>query len=84
MESIALGTPVIGSRIGGIPELIEEGGTGDLVGAGDAEELKNKEERLWNGPPFPKKPLLSRPSPKLTGPHTSSIPCVAGQQTLYL
>ena len=50
MESIALGTPVIGSRIGGIPELIEEGGTGDLFGAGDAEELKNKVESLWNEP----------------------------------
>ena len=50
MESIALGTPVIGSRIGGIPELIEEGRTGDLFCAGDAEELKNKVESLWNEP----------------------------------
>ena len=50
MESIALGTPVIGSRIGGIPELIEEGRTGDLFCAGDAEELKNKVESRWNEP----------------------------------
>lgn len=47
MESIALGTPVIGSRIGGIPELIEEGRTGDLFCTGDAGELKNKVASLW-------------------------------------
>lgn len=48
MESIALGTPVIGSRIGGIPELIEEGKTGGLFCAGNAEELKSQIESLWN------------------------------------
>ena len=31
LESIALGTPVVGSKIGGIPELIEEGTTGFVV-----------------------------------------------------
>lgn len=47
MESISLGTPVIGSSIGGIPELIEEGKTGELFSAGDEEELKKKVEGLW-------------------------------------
>ncbi len=47
MESIALGTPVIGSSIGGIPELIEEGKTGELFPAGNAEKLKKKVESLW-------------------------------------
>lgn len=48
MESLFLGTPVIGSRIGGIPELIEEGKTGDLFCVGDEKELKSKVENLWN------------------------------------
>ncbi|MDO4304779.1 MAG: glycosyltransferase [Bacillota bacterium] len=47
MESISLGTPVIGSSIGGIPELIEEGETGELFSAGDEKELKKKVEALW-------------------------------------
>lgn len=48
MESISLGTPVLGSRIGGIPELVEEGKTGELFSAGDEEELKKKVESLWD------------------------------------
>lgn len=48
MESIVLGTPVIGSNIGGIPELLEEGKTGELFSAGDEEELRRKVEDLWN------------------------------------
>lgn len=39
IESMTLGTPVIGSRIGGIPELIEENKTGFLFRAGSADEL---------------------------------------------
>lgn len=39
IESMTLGTPVIGSRIGGIPELIEENKTGFLFRAGSAAEL---------------------------------------------
>lgn len=38
-ESISLGTPVIGARIGGIPELIQENATGFLVDPGSAEQL---------------------------------------------
>lgn len=42
IESQALGTPVIGSRMGGIPELLEEGKTGELFTAGDHRELEQK------------------------------------------
>ena len=38
-ESFCAGLPVIGSRIGGIPEMIEPGTTGDLVEPGDAAAL---------------------------------------------
>ncbi len=48
MESETLLTPVIGARIGGIPELIEDGKTGLLFESGSAEELKQKIEMLYN------------------------------------
>ena len=40
IESFALGTPVIGSRIGGIPELVVEGKTGFLFEPFDSYSLK--------------------------------------------
>ncbi|MDR1555766.1 MAG: glycosyltransferase family 4 protein [Tannerellaceae bacterium] len=40
IESMTLGTPVIGSRIGGIPELIEEGRTGYIFDVKSAENLQ--------------------------------------------
>lgn len=40
IESISLGTPVVGSRIGGIPELITEGKNGELFETGNVDELK--------------------------------------------
>lgn len=42
LESFALGKPVIGSNIGGIPELIEEEKDGLLFKIGDKDELKEK------------------------------------------
>ena len=36
LEAYGVGTPVLGSDLGGIPELIEEGETGLLATAGDA------------------------------------------------
>lgn len=48
MESQMYGTPVLGANIGGIPELIEAGKTGDLFESGNAADLKQKIEALWN------------------------------------
>lgn len=42
IESLCLGTPVLGAAIGGIPELIEEGKTGLLFQASNADDLKEK------------------------------------------
>ena len=39
VEAFALGTPVIGTDIGGIPELIDEGRTGFLCEPGDVDSL---------------------------------------------
>jgi glycosyltransferase involved in cell wall biosynthesis len=46
MEAFALGKPVIGSSLGGIPELIGEDERGLLFKAGDALELRAKIEQL--------------------------------------
>ena len=50
MEAMALGKPVIGANIGGIPELIEYGKTGLLFKSGNVNDLKNKIEWLYKRP----------------------------------
>lgn len=47
MESQMYGTPVLGANIGGIPELIRVGKTGELFKSSNAEELKVKIRKLW-------------------------------------
>ncbi|HYA23184.1 MAG TPA: glycosyltransferase [Terriglobales bacterium] len=42
LETYAMGRPVIGSKLGGIPELIEVGYTGLLSTPGDAADLRQK------------------------------------------
>lgn len=48
MESQMYGTPVLGANIGGIPELIQNGKTGELFESGDREDLKAKIQKLWD------------------------------------
>ena len=48
IESLILGTPVLGARIGGIPELIQDGKTGELFSSGDSDDLKRKIRNLWD------------------------------------
>jgi len=50
LESYALGKPVIGANIGGIPEYVEEGVTGVLYKHDDIEELKEKINYLMTNP----------------------------------
>ena len=47
MEALAAGKPVLGSRIGGIPEMVQEGQTGFLFRPGDAEDLAAAIGRLY-------------------------------------
>ena len=47
LEAFAYGKPVIGSRIGGIPEMIEPNKTGLLFTPGDADELHQCINALW-------------------------------------
>ena len=50
MGSQMYGTPVLGADIGGIPELIDVGRTGELFESGDVEDLKGKILELWGNP----------------------------------
>ncbi len=46
MESQLLGTPALGADIGGIPELIDVGKTGELFEPGNADELELKLKKI--------------------------------------
>lgn len=47
MESQMYGTRVLGADIGGIPELIQAGKTGELFESGNREELEQKIRQMW-------------------------------------
>ena len=47
MESQVLGTPVLGADIGGIPELVQQGVTGELFESGNAVSLADHIQKLW-------------------------------------
>lgn len=49
-EAMSHGLPVIASRIGGLPELVDDGVTGFLFEQGNAAELADKIQRLWRDP----------------------------------
>ena len=50
LEAMNYGTPVVASRIGGIPDIVEDGATGLLVPAGDAAALGRALRRLLDEP----------------------------------
>lgn len=50
LESMACGKPVIGAKIGGIPEMITDGEDGVLFDSGDVEGLRLAIKSLWDKP----------------------------------
>ena len=50
MEAMAMGKPVIATRVGGIPDIIVDGENGLLVPPGDALALRQAMQRLVNTP----------------------------------
>ena len=50
MESQMYGTPVLVSDLGGAPELVQAGKTGELFRGGDVQELTEHIKTLWNNP----------------------------------
>jgi len=49
VEALACGTPVVATAVGGIPEQIEDGRTGFLVPAGDAQSLADRLTQILSG-----------------------------------
>jgi glycosyltransferase involved in cell wall biosynthesis len=49
-EAMSYGLPVIASRIGALPEIVEDGVTGFLFTPGNSEELAGKMKLLWENP----------------------------------
>lgn len=47
MESLAAGTPVVASRVGGIPEFVEDGKAGLLVPPKSPAALADAIRRVW-------------------------------------
>ncbi len=50
LESMACGTPVVGTRVGGLQTVIDDGRSGLLVAAGDAGALADAIERVLSDP----------------------------------
>jgi len=50
LEAMSHGLPVIASRIGGLPEFVDDGVTGLLFEPGDPEDLARKMRILWDNP----------------------------------
>jgi glycosyltransferase involved in cell wall biosynthesis len=50
LEAMGRALPVIGSRIGGLPEIIEDDLTGSLFEPGNTEDLARQVRRLWEHP----------------------------------
>ncbi len=46
LEALACGTPVVATAVGGIPEQVDDGGTGFLVPPGDSREMTDAVERI--------------------------------------
>lgn len=50
LEAMASGTPVVASRVGGVPEIVEHGQTGYLVDPGDMAGLRDHVSALLGNP----------------------------------
>jgi glycosyltransferase involved in cell wall biosynthesis len=50
LEAMASGTPVVASRVGGVPEIVQHGVTGFLIEPGNVEELRDRIAELLRDP----------------------------------
>jgi len=54
-EAMAYGKPIVATKVGGIPELVDDGVTGFLVARGDSAGAADKLDKLVNGPELRRK-----------------------------
>jgi len=52
LEAMHLGVPVLAARIGGLPEMVEDGVSGLLFEPDNCRDLADKMQRLWNDAPL--------------------------------
>ena len=50
VDAMALAVPVVASRIGGLPHVVDDGVTGSLFEPGNSEDLVQQVRRLWENP----------------------------------
>jgi starch synthase len=50
LEAMASGTPAVCSRVGGLPEIVEDGVTGLLVEPGDVDGLRERLDEVMRDP----------------------------------
>lgn len=79
IEALAVGRPIIGSRVGGIPELVQDGATGTIVEAGNAHALAAAIINLLHDPQL---------TPKANAAHASAArfslePFITNIETIY-
>ncbi len=82
LESFAMGKPVIGARIGGIPELVEDGASGWLFKSGDVQELVDVLRRVA-GAPDPAVAALGRSARAIALSRFSKAAYVDATRALY-
>jgi len=72
LEAMGRGVPVIAARLGGIPEVVEDGKSGLLFEPGNPDDLRKKIRYLWERPEESKK--MGRIAiKKVAGNYTSDI-----------
>lgn len=80
VEAMLLGLPVIGSRVGGIPDMISDGENGYLVEADDVDALTDALKRIFSSSDLP---AMSDHARQFAGDFFSPEKYVAGYQALF-
>lgn len=81
LEALGLARPVVATRAGGIPDVVEHGSTGLLVPPGDASALADAVSALLDDPARARQ--LARPGPGLVRARFSEAAMVQGIENLY-
>lgn len=71
MEAMAIGKPVVATRIAGIPELVEDGRTGWTVEPGDSEALATAISAAFSLKPEDRRRMAADAQDKVRAAHTS-------------